>query len=449
MLTNLKKHIISNAKLALPVTLGNVGHMMTSIADTIMVGQLGVTQLAAVGFANSVFMFPFLIGVGIATGITAVAGKANGEGDRNSLSSYFFNGHWLMLLTSVVITMILLLGAFNLGNMGQDPDVADISFEYILILISSVLPYFIFLGFKQFWEGLQATTLGMIIIIACNLLNILLNYLLIFGEFGFPELGLNGAGWATAISRVAMLVSAIILMYGSKRFSPFLDLSQLRLNIQKIKDIFKIGFPIGLQVAFEVGAFSAGVIIAGFISENAQAAHKIALDLAALTFMMAGGIGSAATISISNYLGNKNYQALKQSGRSVAILAFVFMCITCVLFLITNEILPTFYTEDVEVIAIASSLLVVAAFFQISDGLQVTMIGALRGLHDVNYPTIMTLIGYWVFAIPVSYVLAIELNLGPEGIWYGYLTGLTIVAIGLIIRFEKLAEKKLIDDSDW
>lgn len=449
MIATYKKHIYQNLKLALPVTLANAGHMMTSMADTIMVGQIGVTELAAVGFSNSIFMFPFLIGVGMATGITAVAGRANGEEDHEKLSSIYFNGHWLMFFTGILTVLVLICASFFLNNMGQDPGVSALSFEYLLILTLSVIPYFTFLGFKQFWEGLHFTSPGMYIIIGANAINIVLNYLLIFGKYGFPEYGLNGAGWATLISRIIMLLAAFVLTFRSSRFKSYLDFHYFKINFKRVGEIFRIGLPIGLQVAFEVGAFSAGVIIAGFINEKAQAAHKIALDLAAFTFMMAAGVGSAATISISNYLGSKNYEALKRSGRSVAIIAFVFMAITCMIFLLTNEFLPTLYTNDMVVISTASSLLIVAAFFQISDGLQVTMIGALRGLHDVKVPTILTLIAYWVIAIPLSYLLAVELSFGAVGIWYGYLTGLTIVAVGLIIRFEKLVKKKKVENADW
>lgn len=442
---SLNFHIKNNFNLALPVALGNMMHMTTALADTIMVGRVGVTELAAVGFSNAVFMFPFLIGTGLSTGITASVGKSNGEANTKKTKSLFFSSLWASLLASIFLGAILLILAFFLGSMGQEKAVAEISYDYFLILTASLPFYMIFLALKNYMEGLQSTAPGMIILIVSNILNILLNYVLIFGELGFPELGLNGAGIATLIARVSMMVFAILSFAYLKRFKSYVDFKLSRWNLLQIKEIFALGLPIGFQVAFEVGIFSMGTILAGMIGRSEQAAHKIALDIAAFTFMIASGFGSSSTISVSNFFGKKSYIDMRKSAYSALILTLAFMVFTCILFLTFNQLLPKAFTSNSEVLEIAASLLIIAGFFQISDGLQVTALGILRGLHDVKIPTIVTLFSYWAVGIPVAYYLSIHLEIGPSGIWYGYLTGLSIVAITMFIRFE-IISRRLIKD---
>lgn len=441
MSQSLSFHIKENLKLSIPVALGNMMHMITALADTIMVGRVGVTELAAVGFTNAVFMFPFLIGNGIATGITATVGKANGEKNTSKVASLFNNGIVLSTLVSIILVALLVLSTNFLPSMGQEKQVVEISYNYYYLLIASLPFYMLFLSFKNFFEGLQSTAPGMIILIIANLVNVFLNYVFIFGNFGFDAMGLDGAGWATLISRMLMLVLGIIFLFAMKRFKNRVDLSNFSINKNEILSIFKIGLPIGIQVAFEVGIFSMGTIIAGMIGAFEQAAHKIALDIAAFTFMIASGLGTSATISVSNYFGAKNKSDLKLTAYTAIVLGFTFMTITCIVFLTLNDYLPLVFTDNKEVLSIASGLLILAGFFQISDGLQVTVIGILRGMHDVKIPTLVTLISYWVIGIPIAYYLSITKGIGPVGIWYGYLIGLSLVAVVLFIRFQKLHKK--------
>lgn len=438
-----KFHIKNNFKLALPVALGNMMHMTTALADTIMVARVGVTELAAVGFSNAVFMFPFLIGTGLSAGITASVGKANGASDRDKCESLFFSSIWTSLIAGAGLTIILLILAYFLGNMGQEKIVAETSFNYFLILTASMPIYMVFLALKNFIEGLQSTAPGMIIIIISNIINIGLNYLLIFGKYGFPELGLEGAGWATLIARSTMLIFAIIAFVLFKRFKKYVNLTKIKYNSAEVNQIFKLGLPIGFQVAFEVGIFSMGTIIAGWIDRVDQAAHKIALDISAFTYLIASGLGTSSTISVSHYFGKNDFENMRKSAHAALALTLFYMSITCLIFLFTNSILPLAFTENEQVISIAASLLIIAAFFQISDGLQVTTLGILRGMHDVKIPTYVTLVSYWLIGIPVAYLLAIYYEIGPEGIWYGYLTGLSLVAITMFIRFEKLSKKMI------
>ncbi|MDC1068319.1 MATE family efflux transporter [Candidatus Kapabacteria bacterium] len=436
-------HIKNNLKLALPVALGNMMHMITALADTLMVSKVGVTELAAVGFVNAVFMLPFLIGTGVSAGITAAVGKANGSGNTNKNKSLFFSGMWVCFLTSLILGALLILINFFLDDMGQEQSVVDISYSYYWILIASLPFYMVFLGLKQFMEGLESTSPGMLILVVSNIINLILNYIFIFGKFGFEPMGLEGAGWATLISRIILMLLAIYVISSFRKFKTYLDFSYSKVNWTEIKEIFGIGFPIGLQIAFEVGIFSVGTIFAGMIGKYEQAAHKIALDLAAFTFMIASGFGSSSTISISNYFGKGNYIDMKKSAYAALVLTLIFMSFTCILFLTLNEYFPLAFNDDKNVLQIASGLLIIAGFFQISDGLQVTTLGILRGLHDVKIPTIVTLISYWMIGIPLAYYLSITLEIGPAGIWYGYLTGLSLVAITMFIRFELISKKLL------
>lgn len=414
---------------------------MASVADNIMVGQLGSVPLAAISFATNIYVLIFLIGVGIAIGLTPAVGKANGEGDTEAAGKYLINGIGVNLLSGFVLTAVLFSCNFFLDEFGQSPDVVESSRGYFLILSLSIIPYMFFLAFKQFLEGITLTRPGMIAILVGNILNVFFNWLLIFGNWGFPKMGIEGAGWATFISRIIMVIIILVIIAGP-RFRVYLKgRKPFNYSKEKFKKIFKLGIPTGLQFAFEVSAFSMAGIMIGWIGSSELAAHQIAINLAAITFMMAGGLGSAATISLSNFLGRKEFYEMKRSGYASIFMAALFMGITAVLFLLTRQILPSFYTDDQIVITLAADLLIVAAIFQLSDGLQVTLLGALRGLHDVKVPTIITVIAYWGFTIPVSYILGFEFELGQKGVWYGLLLGLSIAALFLYFRFEYLSKK--------
>ncbi len=437
-------HGRSNFSLAYPVALGQIGHMMASVADSIMIGHLGSLELAACAFANTIFAIFLFIGIGISNGITPAVGASHGKGHFNTTKQLLASGLQMNLISATILIIILLLVTFLLPLMGQTEAVSSLATPYYLIIGSSLLPYLIFLAFKQFAEGLTFTKLATIVIIASNIINIFLNWLLIYGNWGFPELGLNGAGWATLSSRIIMLLLIVCIFYYSKMLKQYISLASLiKYSRRSLKYLFSLGIPLGLQFFLEVLAFSAGAIIVGWHGEIQLAAHQIAINLAAITFMMAGGAGAAASITLSILLGKKDYINMRRSGRANMLMTLVFMSLGACVFILFPEQLASIYIKEVDVINLSVKLLIIAAFFQLSDGFQVSVLGALRGMHDVRVPTIITVFCYILLTIPLAYFLSVELDYQAEGVWYAYLIGLSVAAVALYFRFEFLSGKMI------
>jgi MATE family multidrug resistance protein len=271
--------------------------------------------------------------------------------------------------------------------------------------------------------------------LSMNVVNIVLNWALIYGHWGLPQMGMMGSAYATLIARFGMAIVMLLYLYFTPLKVYIAHLGKLVFSANIFWEILKTGFPIGAQFSLEVGAFIAGSIMVGTISHQALAAHQVAISLAAFTYLMASGIGTGATIVISNLMGKKEVADIKTAGRASFLLVLAFMSVCACFFLLFRHQLPGYFNTEPEVMAIATSLLAIAAFFQLSDGLQVTVIGALRGMGDVVAPTWIALFSYWGLTLPISYYCAFHLNLGPVGVWIGYLSGLTIAAILLFLRF--------------
>lgn len=420
--------------------------MMVNVADSVMVGQLGALPLAGASLANVIFHLLMTFGIGISYAITPLVAAADGEGNTARASEILKNGFLLNIITGILLFGLVLIGSPVLFYLDQPQDVVTIAVPYLNIVTFSLIPLMVFQTFRQFAEGLSRTRQAMFIVIACNVINIGLNYLLIYGKAGFPELGLNGAGWASLISRIVLAVWMMSYIYFSKSFITFRNGFSIGFYSKKlIKRLINIGLPAGLQFIFEVGAFGFAVIMIGWIGTKALAAHQIAVNLAAVSYMAASGLSAAATIRVGNQLGRKDVPTLRAAAFTLYGMVITFMLACALIFILGRYYLPSLYIRDVEVVQIASSLVVIAGFFQLSDGIQVVSLGALRGLEDVKIPTLLTFIAYWVIALPVGYLLGFKFDLGAEGIWYGLLIGLTIVAMVMSIRFNKLT-KMLVSD---
>jgi len=440
----IKDHFKITFKLALPVVLSQLGQVSVGVADSMMVGRLGAVELAAASLANSIFFVLLMFGMGISMGITPLVSIAEGKGKMKRISSLFQHGLWINIFTAILLILIILMLSQGLHFLDQPEVVVQITIPYLLIITASLLPFMIFQTFKQFAEGLSQTKQAMYVTIFCNLVNVFLNWVLIYGKLGAPELGLNGAGIATLISRVLMPIMMGWYVIRSKRYHQFdLQLGIKKLRFFMINRILKIGLPTGFQYIFEVSAFSAAAIMMGWIGVNALAGHQIALNLASISYMMAAGLSTAGMIRVSNQIGKGNQKGMREAGMVVFGMVLVFMFTCAVIFVVFRYTLPTFYIDDMEVIQISASLLVIAGLFQLSDGVQVVGLGVLRGMEDVKFPTIITLIAYWVLGLPLGYFLAFELEMGAEGIWYGLLIGLSITAVLLFFRFNILSKNPI------
>lgn len=448
---NYTKEFDYNLKLASPVMLGMIGHIMVSFADNIMVGQLGAKELAAVSLGNSFFFIAMSLGVGFATAITPLVAEAdsskNIQGVKNSLK------HGLILCTC--LSLALLIGIFVslplMEKMNQPQDVVLLAMPYLKIIAISLVPLVIFEGLKRFSDGLSKTNYPMYAAVFSNVINIVLNYLLIFGMLGFPKLGIVGAGIGTLISRVLMVLFILIIFFKKEKIRIYFSNLNFKITEKAVfKKIFEIGIPSALQMLFEVGIFTAAIWLSGTLGKIYQAANQIAFNLSAITFMVGVGLGVAAMIRVGNQKGLSDFLSLRRIAISVFMLTILIEIVFAVIFLVYNEWLPTIYletnnpeklVENTEVILIASKLLVIVALFQIFDGLQVAILGALRGMQDVKIPTLIAFISYWVIGFPLCYYLGLHTPLKSTGIWIGLLVGLASASLLLYLRFNYLTKK--------
>jgi MATE family multidrug resistance protein len=442
----LKEHYKKNFTLAYPVMLSQMGHILVNLSDSVMVGQLGTIPLASVSLAISVFSIVLLFGIGVSYGMTPLVAQADGEDDKQRAVSILKHGLILNTLFGVILMFATYGGGKLLVFMGQDQEVLDGTIPYLGLMAICMLPLMVFQSFRQFAEGLSFTKQSMIISISANVLNVILNYILIFGKFGMEPMGLMGAGWATLISRIFMTVLMGGYIIFSKRFAPYMVFYKAIKTTKSVyRNILKIGVPSGVQYIFEVGAFSAAAIMIGWLGAMPLAAHQIAMNLSAVTYMMSTGIAAAATIRIGNQLGKKDIKTLRMAGFTCFVMAAIFMAFTGIGFILGKDFLPTFYSDEIDVIKYTSSLLVIAAIFQISDGVQAVGLGVLRGISDVKVPTLITFLAFWAMSIPIGYVLGIKLEYGAQGVWVGLLVGLTVAGLLHFLRFKALTKRLLIE----
>jgi len=441
---NFKKHFPKTFALAYPVMLSQLGQVGVGIADTMMVGRLGAETLAAASLGNSIFFVIMMFGIGVSMSITPLVASADGEGKSKRITRIFKHGFVINVFTGMILFVLILLASPGLYHLNQPLEVVNLAIPYLAIVTFSLLPFMVFQTFKQFTEGMSQTKQAMAITILCNLLNVFLNWVMIYGNLGFPALGLNGAGYATLISRILMAAIMFYYVWNSKRYKPYkLSFGFKKLSFPLVSKMLNIGVPTGFQFVFETGAFSAAAIMMGWIGTNALAAHQIAINLASISYMMASGLSSAATVRVGNQLGRRDIQNLREIGFTSFSMAALFMLFFAVGFIVFRNYLPMLYINDSSVVEMAASLLIFAGIFQLSDGVQVVGLGALRGMADVRIPTIITLVAYWVIGLPLGYFLAFNYGYNEHGIWCGLLIGLTVAAAMLVFRFNFLTEKLL------
>jgi MATE family multidrug resistance protein len=454
-LTNYTKEFAYNWKLAAPVMLGMLGHTFVQFVDNIMVGQLGTAELAAVSLGNSFMFIAMSIGIGFSTAITPLIAEADTAKNFNEGKASFKHGLFLCTVLGI-LTFLMVFFAKPLMNVMQQPEeVVRLAIPYLDLVAFSLIPLIVFQAFKQFSDGLSMTRPPMYATLLANVVNVLLNYLLIFGHFGFPKMGIVGAAVGTLISRIVMLFFLWWILIGNKKSKAYVtQIKIFVLDSVVLKKVFKLGFPSAMQMFFEVAIFTAAIWLSGILGKNPQAANQIALNLASMTFMVAMGLSVASMIRVGNQKGLNNYKELRRIAFSIFLLTTLIEIVFALCFLIFHESLPKIYVnlndaenlvDNTEVIIIASKLLLAAAVFQISDGIQVVVLGALRGLQDVAIPTLITFIAYWVVGFPISYYLGLHTDLASTGIWIGLLAGLTIAAIFLYIRFHYLTNKLIAD----
>ncbi|WP_179005863.1 MATE family efflux transporter [Winogradskyella forsetii] len=458
VLSDYTKEFRYNLKLASPVMLGMLGHTFVSFVDNVMVGQLGAAELAAVSLGNSFIFIAMSLGIGFSTAITPLVAEADTEKNFKKGKSVFKHGLFLCTVLGLLLFVMLLFAKPLMYVMDQPEEVVDLAIPYLDLVAFSLVPLIVFQAFKQFSDGLSLTKYPMYATIIANVLNVAINYVLIFGKFGFPEMGIVGAAVGTLVSRFVMVAHLWWLLAKRKKSKAYVtNIKFFQLKKYPLKKLSNLGLPSAMQMFFEVGIFTAAIWLSGTLGANAQAANQIALNLSSMTFMVAIGLSVAAMVRVGNQKGLKDFRALKRIAESIFLVGFIFAVIFALLFVIFHTVLPKLYVDlddpknavdTAEVVKIAATLLLAAAVFQISDSLQVIALGALRGLQDVKMPTLITFISYWVIGFPISYFLGKEEVMGSLGIWIGLLVGLTVAAILLFIRFNYLTKKLILNSAE-
>jgi len=450
-LKNYTKEFRYNLTLASPIILGMLGHTFVSFVDNAMVGQLGTAELAAVSLGNSFLFIAMSLGIGFSTAITTLVAEADAAENKANVKNALKHGLILCTILGIIVFLGVMLAKPLMYKMKQPDEVVELAMPYLNLVAVSLIPLIMFQAFKQFTDGLSQTKYAMWATLLANVVNIIFNYFLIFGIWIFPKWGIIGAAIGTLASRIIMLGFIWLLLRYKQKFRSYVTNFNFK-NIQKsvLKKIISLGFPSSLQMLFEVAIFTAAIWLSGILGKNAQAANQIALNLSSMTFMVAMGLSVAATIRVGNQKGLKHFSELRRIALSLFLLVLIIDIFFAAMFMIFNNWFPTLYVNEAsmtnlldnqEVIATAANLLLVAAFFQISDGIQVVGLGVLRGLQDVKIPTLITFIAYWIVGFPTSYYLGLHTAYKSSGIWIGLLAGLTTSAILLYIRFNYLSKK--------
>jgi MATE family multidrug resistance protein len=449
--TRYTKEFNYNLKLAYPIILGMVGHTLIGVVDNIMVGRIGSTELAAVSLGNSMIFIAMSIGIGFSTAITPIVAEGDAEKNDKKVRSAFHHGLVLCTVLGFLLFTLVVMAKPLMMWLNQPKEVIALALPYLDWVAFSLIPLIIYQGYKQFADGLSLTKYSMYAIIMANVVHVAINYALIYGVWIFPRMGIIGAALGTVISRILMVVFLHWILYRNETLKPhFKNFRIKEITKTKLKKITALGLPSAMQMLFEVTLFTASVWLCGNIGKTSQAANQIALTLATITFMFAMGLSVTAMIRVSNHRGLKDYRQLLVVARSVFLLAVLVETVFALSFVVLHDFLPHFFLNmespaqsltNGEVISIASKLLIIAAVFQISDGIQVVVLGALRGLQDVRIPMYITFVAYWVIGFPISFALGKYTELEAVGVWIGLLAGLTAAALFLYLRFEKLARR--------
>ena len=433
-----KEQYRQNLRLALPVVLTQLGQIFTQFTDNLMVGRYGGNDplpLAAVSFGGSVFFILFIASIGIAMGMTPLVGERYVQGDRIHSARLLQNGILFYGLLGVAMSAIQYAAIPLLYHMRQPADVVDMAIPYYKMLVWSMPPVMLFFAFKQFLEGVGNTRAEMYATIVANVANIGFNWIFIYGHWGFPEMGAEGAGLGTLLPRVIGMAIMIGYFCARSRYRQYFGWFSWRgFSLRRIGELFRMGGPISLQMFLESSAFVGTGIMMGWFDKQTLSANQITMTIGNCAFMIVMSIGAATTIRVSHCYGARNFGELSLAARASYHLVLAWNALAAVLFISLRHVIPTLFTSNPEVIAITSQLLVLAALYQLSDGLQNVSVGILRGIQDVRIIMPIAFVSYWLLNLPVGYLLGFTLGMGPSGLFLGFSFGLSAAALLMILR---------------
>lgn len=428
-----------NLVVALPVVLTQLGAALVGLMDTIMVGHYSTTDLAAVSFANGVFFTFMVFSMGAVMAVTPLVGHAFVQHKDDRVAALLLNGLWFTLLIGGVTSVVIGACVPLIDYMGQDPSVVEAARPYLVMRVIGLLPFLLFCLEKQFMEGLGNTIVAMVVSFVINALNVLLNWVFIFGHCGAPAMGAAGAGLASMIAWILMPVVFMACILLRKDWRKYILLCRRELSDRHIVgELLHVGTPIGLQTTMETVLFTLSFIMVGWISKEALAAHQVTNQVADFAFMLSLGVSSATTIRVSHQYGLGDMRATRMAANASVHLILLMNTIGAVLMISLRNYLPYLFTEDEAVVSLASQLLIFAGMLQYADGLQCVGAGMLRGVTDVKVPMWITVVTYVFIALPLGYALMFTANLGAVGMWISFVVALTIAAIAFHIRFRRL-----------
>jgi len=426
--------------LAFPIIIGHLSQMLMGIADSVMIGQVGTVPLAASAFGHSLFTVSFILGIGLLVSVSVLGARAHGAKQSSVCAEFLRHGMMMAVVLGIGGALLIYGMSLKLEIFGQPAEVNAAGENYIRIIAASLLPTLLFQVLRQFSEAIEHPWGAMGIMLASVALNVLLNWILIYGNLGAPAMGLDGAGWATLISRTVAVVGLWIWLKQLKSVTR--EWPGCGENTawwapvvwSRVREMLQIGVPAAAQLMFEAGAFVSAAMMMGWIGTVPLAAHQIALSCASVTFMIPLGIGLATSIRIGRAVGEGRIDALRRIGFGAIFTAVAFAVVFTVLFVFGGPLIVSGFTHESEVTTLAAQLLIIAAIFQIFDGGQAVASGALRGMADVKIPTLLTFISYWMMALPTAYFWGVRRN-DPHGVWIGLAVGLAVTYVLLSWRF--------------
>lgn len=432
MLSGIRGELGPMLRLALPVVLAELGWMSMGIVDTIMVAPLGPAAISAAGIGTSIHMAFAIFGMGVLLGLDTLVSQAYGAGDRRDCHRWLVHG--LVLAAAITVPVMLLCAALSLAmpRFGFHPAVAPLLRGYFAVVIWSTPPLLLYAALRRYLQGMHVVAPIAVALVTANLMNALFNWTFVYGHLGMPALGVSGAAWATVLSRIYMLGVLVVAAWwiDRERGSGLTDVST-RLSRERFVRLWRLGFPAASQVTLEVGVFGLATALAGSLDPVSSAAHQIALNIAGASFMVPLGVASAGAVRVGNRVGAHDPAGAARAGWTALVLGSLFMSLMALAFVLVPRTLVGFFSPGPEVVELAAGLLLVAALFQLFDGLQAVATGVLRGLGDTRMAVVVNLAGHWLFGLPVAYALCFPLGFGVRGLWLGLSIGLILCGVVL------------------
>ncbi|MFZ1493520.1 MAG: MATE family efflux transporter [Candidatus Competibacter denitrificans] len=442
LVPRLRTEIAAFLRVGGPLIAAQVAQMAMGFFDTLMVGRVGPVELAAVAIGTGLWHTLFLFALGILMALSPSVAHLHGAGQSGRIAPLVRQALWLALLLGIICFIALRHLEPLLVTFGIEPTIIPITSEYLHALSWGMFPVFVFMALRLFSEGIARTRPILLVSVLALAVNIVANYALIFGHWGFPAWGAFGCGVATALGMWAGLVTMLVILRVDDRYRFYALFQQWDWpNWRELRPLLILGLPIGIGLFLETGVFAAVALLLGTLGATAAAAHQVALNVAAMTFMVPLGLSMATTVRVGQALGRNDPRAARFSGLTGIGLCGLFMALMALAMALMRHEIAGWYTRDTAVAILAASLLQLAALFQISDGLQVGALGALRGLKDTRLPMLIVLVAYWVLAFPLGWLFGIRWQLGPAGPWIGLIIGLSSAAFLLNLRFWQLSAR--------